>query len=37
MRRTVTRKKSGQELIAIVAIYVCVLIALAILWQLLGF
>src|SRR5215213_7083266 len=26
MRRTVVRKKSGQELIAIVAIYACVLI-----------
>jgi hypothetical protein len=37
MRRTVVRRKSGYELIAIVAIYVFVLVALAILWHLLGF
>ena len=37
MRRTIIRKKSGHELIAIVAIYAFVLIVLAILWQLFGF
>jgi hypothetical protein len=37
MRRTVVRKKSGHELIAIVMIYAFVLVALAILWQLFGF
>jgi hypothetical protein len=37
MRRTVIRKKSGHELIMIMAIYACVLVLLAVLWQLLGF
>jgi len=37
MRRTVTRKKGGHELIAIVVIYAFVLVVLAVLWQLLGF
>jgi hypothetical protein len=37
MRRIIIRKKSGHELIAIVAIYAFVLIVLAVLWQLLGF
>jgi len=37
MRRTVTRKKSGHELIATVVIYAFVLVVLAVLWQLLGF
>jgi hypothetical protein len=36
MRRTVVRKKSGHELIAIVLIYAFVLVVLAVLWQLLG-
>jgi len=36
MRRTIVRKKSGHELIAIVVIYAFVLVVLAILWQLLG-
>jgi hypothetical protein len=37
MRRTVVRKKSGHELITIVAIYAFVLVLLAVLWLLLGF
>jgi len=37
MRRTIIRKKSGHELIAIVVIYAFVLLVLAVLWQLFGF
>ena len=37
MRRTVVRKNSGRELIAIVVIYAFVLVALAVIWQLFGF
>jgi hypothetical protein len=37
MRRTVVRKKSGRELIAIVAIYAVVLVVLGVIWQLFGF
>ena len=36
MRRTIIRKKSGHELIAIVVIYAFVLLVLAILWQIFG-
>ena len=36
MRRTIIRKKSGRELIAIGLIYAFVLVVLAVLWQVLG-
>jgi hypothetical protein len=37
MRRSIVRKKSGHELIAIGLIYAVVLLVLAILWRVLGF
>jgi hypothetical protein len=36
MRRTIVRKKSGHELIAIGLIYAFVLVLLAVLWHVLG-